>query len=73
MTRIEQFGWRGAVGPGIGRVVSAHGDYYHLVCNEQPTGEILARKKKSAFMRRKALFFFRAKISPVGCSLQTRW
>ena len=49
MTRIEQFGWRGAVEPGIGRVVSAHGDYYHLVCNEQPTGEILARKKKSAF------------------------
>ena len=53
MTRIEQFGWRGVVEPGIGRVVSAHGDYYHLVCNEQPTGEILARKKKSAFMRMK--------------------
>lgn len=53
MTRIEQFGWRGTVEPGIGRVVSAHGDYYHLVCNEQPTGEILARKKKSAFMRMK--------------------
>ena len=53
MTRIEQFGWRGAVEPGIGRVVSAHGDYYHLVCNEQPTGEILARKKKSAFTRMK--------------------
>ena len=53
MTRIEQFGWRGAVEPGIGRVVSAHGDYYHLVCNEQPTGEILARKKKSAFLRMK--------------------
>ena len=55
MTRIEQFGWRGAVEPGIGRVVSAHGDYYHLVCNEQPTGEILARKKKSAFMRMKTI------------------
>ena len=55
MTRIEQFGWRGAVVPGIGRVVSAHGDYYHLVCNEQPTGEILARKKKSAFMRMKTV------------------
>ena len=40
--------------PGIGRVVSAHGDYYHLVCNEQPTGEILARKK-SAFMRMKTV------------------
>ena len=55
MTRIEQFGWRGAVEPGSGRVVSAHGDYYHLVCNEQPTGEILARKKKSAFMRMKTV------------------
>ena len=54
MTRIEQFGWRGAVEPGIGRVVSAHGDYYHLVCNEQPTGEVLARKKKSAFTRMKS-------------------
>ena len=53
MTRIEQFGWRGPVQPGIGRIVSAHGDYYHLVCNEQPTGEILARKKKSAFGRMK--------------------
>ena len=49
MTRIEQFGWRGPVEPGIGRIVSAHGDYYHLVCNERPEGEILARKKKSAF------------------------
>ena len=55
MTRIEQFGWRGPIEPGIGRVVSAHGDYYHLVCNEQPTGEILARKKKSAFMRMKTV------------------
>ena len=52
MTRIERFGWRGAVEPGIGRVVSAHGDYYHLVCNEAE-GEILARKKKSAFGRMK--------------------
>lgn len=53
MTRIEEFGWRGAVEPGLGRIVSAHGDYYHLVCNEQPTGEVLARKKKSAFTRMK--------------------
>ena len=52
MTRIERFGWRGEVAPGIGRVVSAHGDYYHLVCNEAE-GEILARKKKSAFTRMK--------------------
>ena len=56
MTRIEQFGWKGEVKPGIGRVVSAHGDYYHLVCNEAE-GEILARKKKSAFRE--------AKITPI--------
>ena len=54
MTRIEEFGWRGEVAPGIGRVVSAHGDYYHLVCNEAE-GEILARKKKSAFTRMKTV------------------
>lgn len=54
MTRIERFGWRGAVESGIGRVVSAHGDYYHLVCNEA-AGEILARKKKSAFTRMKTV------------------
>ena len=52
MTRIERFGWRGTVEPGVGRVVSAHGDYYHLVCNEAE-GEIIARKKKSAFVRMK--------------------
>ena len=55
MTRIEEFGWGKDVEPGIGRIVSAHGDYYHLVCNEQPTGEILARKKKSAFVRMKSV------------------
>lgn len=53
MTRIEEFGWRGAVEAGLGRIVSAHGDYYHLVCNEQSEGEILARKKKSVFAYRK--------------------
>ena len=52
LSRLEFFGWRGAVEPGIGRVVSAHGDYYHLVCNEAE-GEILARKKKSVFTRMK--------------------
>ena len=51
MTRICEFGWRGEVEPGIGRIVSAHGDYYHLVCNET-SGEIIARKKKSAFAKR---------------------
>ncbi len=55
MTRIEQFGWRKEVEPGIGRIVSAHGDYYHLVCNEQDHGEILARKKKSAYTRMKSV------------------
>ena len=53
MTRLRQFGWRGEETSGVGRVVSAHGDYYHLVCNERPEGEILARKKKSAFTRMK--------------------
>ena len=48
MTRIERYGWRNPVEPGIGRVVSAHGDYYRLVCNEAD-GVILARKKKSVF------------------------
>ena len=54
MTRIEEFGWRGEVEAGIGRVVSAHGDYYHLICNEIG-GEIIARKKKSAFLSPDAL------------------
>jgi len=40
------------VEPGIGRITRAHGDYYHLVCNESET-EILARKKKSVFKFRK--------------------
>ena len=51
MTRLEQFGWRGEAVPGVARIVSAHGDYYHLVCNETG-GEIIARKKKSAFSKR---------------------
>lgn len=51
MTRLERFGWRGEVAPGVARIVSAHGDYYHLVCNEAE-GEIIARKKKSAFSKR---------------------
>ncbi len=50
MTRIERFGWCGDETNGVGRVVSTHGDYYHLVCNERTEGEIIARKKKSAFM-----------------------
>lgn len=51
MTRLERFGWKWDVEPGIARIVSSHGDYYHLVCNEAE-GEIIARKKKSAFSKR---------------------
>lgn len=51
MTRLERFGWRGEAVTGVARIVSAHGDYYHLVCNETG-GEIIARKKKSAFSKR---------------------
>ena len=50
MTRLNRFGWKGPETSGIARIVSAHGDYYHLVANETETGEILARKKKSAFL-----------------------
>ena len=52
MTCIERFGWRQAVEPGIGRVVSSHGDYYRLVCNEAEEG-LIARKKKSLFAFRR--------------------
>ncbi len=52
MTRLEEFGWRGPLSPGLGRVVLAHGDYYHLVANESPT-PLLARKKKAAFLKMK--------------------
>lgn len=76
MTRIEEFGWKENVEPGIARVVSQHGDYYHLVANERPEGEILARKKKSAFTRMKSAQpdnmkssreseFVRQQISPI--------
>lgn len=52
MTRLRQFGFSpgGDDTSGIARIVSAHGDYYHLVCDEA-AGEVLARKKKSAFLR----------------------
>lgn len=61
MTRLESWGFRGCNGDsvgsgesGIARIVSAHGDYYHIVCNEAE-GELLARKKKSAFNSPEAL------------------
>jgi len=57
MTRLERFGFeavRGAApllseGESFARVVSGHGDYFHLVCDEAE-GEIVARKKASAFL-----------------------
>ena len=67
LSRIESFGYRGAETSGVGRVVSAHGDYYHLVCNEAP-GEILARKKKSAFTRMKT----RAPVTMRGLKVSER-
>ena len=66
-SRIESFGFSGAETSGVGRVVSAHGDYYHLVCNEAP-GEILARKKKSAFTRMKT----RAPVTMRGLKVSER-
>ncbi|HBJ58960.1 MAG TPA: hypothetical protein DDY72_00435 [Verrucomicrobia bacterium] len=65
-TRLEAFGWRGPVEPGLGRVVSAHGDYYHVVCNEAE-GEILARTKKSVFAGKAT----KARIVGRGTSLET--
>lgn len=55
-TRLYAFGYDdpGRDVRGVGRIVSAHGDYYHLVCNETE-GEIIARKKKSAFRGEDAL------------------
>lgn len=38
----------------VGRIVSSHGDYYHVVCDESG-GEALMRKKKSAFLHEGAV------------------
>jgi len=65
--RLRTFGWRGDAEPGVGRVVSAHGDYYHLVCDEAE-GEILARKKKSAFGRMKSV----APVNMKGAKISER-
>ena len=75
MTRIEKFGWTDGPQAGIGRVVSSHGDYYHLVCNEAE-GEIIARKKKSAFLRPDSVRpitgdFVRFRFNPDGESMIT--
>lgn len=57
MTRIERFGFTAEMqakagapraGESFARVVSGHGDYFHLVCDEAE-GEIVARKKASNF------------------------
>ena len=48
-TTLERYGYRGEEASAVARVVSAHGDYYHLVCNEAE-GELIARKKKSCFL-----------------------
>ena len=46
---LERYGYRGEDVREVARVVSSHGDYYHLVCNEAE-GELIARKKKSCFL-----------------------
>ena len=57
MTTLERYGFGGErraaagdppEGESFGRVVSAHGDYFHLVA-DVAEGEILARKKSAAF------------------------
>lgn len=45
---LYDWGYGGDETSAVARVVSAHGDYFHLVCNETE-GEIIARKKASAF------------------------
>lgn len=47
--RVRDWGYDGPETEGVARVVSAHGDYFHLVCNEKPEEEALARTKASAF------------------------
>ena len=63
MTTLERYGFDATrqasaasppAGEIFGRVVSAHGDYFHLVC-DVAEGEILARKKASAFRSEEAL------------------
>jgi ribosome biogenesis GTPase len=50
--RLKEWGYDGPETEGVARVVSAHGDYFHLVCAEKPEGEALARTKSSAFRDR---------------------
>ena len=47
--KLKAWGYEGDEAEGVARIVSAHGDYFHVVCNEKPEGEALARTKASAF------------------------
>lgn len=47
--RLEAWGYGGGEREGVARVTSAHGDYFHIICNEQEEGEAIARTKASAF------------------------
>ncbi len=51
-SRLWAWGFSGPENEGVARIVSAHGDYFHMVCNEKPDGEVLARTKASAFRDR---------------------
>lgn len=69
------YGWRGGESRGVARVVRAHGDYYHIVCDEAG-GETIARKKKSAFRGEDAVSpvtgdFVRYVYNPHGDSMIT--
>ena len=79
MTTLERYGFDASrhasaalppEGEIFGRVVSAHGDYFHLVC-DAAEGEILARKKSAAFRSEEALQpttgdFVRLSYNPSG-------
>ncbi len=63
MTTLERYGFGAAMRASagaipaeetFGRIVSAHGDYFHVVC-DQAEGEVLARKKTSAFRSESAV------------------
>ena len=43
--RLKEWGYDGPETEGVARVVSAHGDYFHLICSEKLEGEALARTK----------------------------
>lgn len=47
--RLRAWGYDGPDTEGVARVTSAHGDYFHLICEERQEGEVIARTKSSAF------------------------